>query len=241
MIQFNLLPDVKVDYLKTKRISRLIMVGAIILAAVVVFATGSLYFQSSRQAGKLVELTDEANDIFRNIESTAILALSQGGDNTSTSSDINELLTIQSQLSALTDLHEQKVAVYRFQEYFEKIIPDGIIIDSIGFDFDGHEFSISGEAEAVAGKSSLANANKLIDTFRFTEYTLGDDASTKQLPFVASASNLSLQEGGGAIFTITGTFDPAIFDPQINNIVMTVPDIDSTHGDVETAPGGEDG
>ena len=236
MIQFNLLPDVKVQYIKTRRISRLVIIASILVVVVAVIATVSFYLRAEEQESRLTTLTGEADSIFNEIRHAEISVLANEANQDN--SDINELLTIQAQLIKLTELHEQKVAVERIEGYLQKILPEGVEITSKRLDFDESRFEFSG---AVVGSedgqvTSLGQANVLIDTIKFTVYVIDGDATTRKHPFILEPPNLSALGGERTTFSLRGTFDPVIFDSQIDydSIKMIVPpDCDTTHIEVE--------
>ena len=238
MIQFNLLPDVKVQYIKTQRISRLVIIASILAVVGAVIVITSLYFRAEAQESKLTTLTKEADSIFNEIRHAEINVLADESDQQG-ASDINELLTIQAQLASLTGLHEQKPAVERVEAYLDKILPAGVEIREISLDFEKNTFLLSG---TVVGSengqvTSLERANILVDTIEFTEYLIGDDEATRKRPFILDPPNLASSEGEKTTFSFMGVFDPVIFDSQVDDIEMIVPDLDTTHIEADEAGG----
>ena len=237
MIQFNLLPDVKVQFIKTRRASHTVIIVAILLTMAVGTGTFLLNVQAETREAQLEELTKEASSIFADIQQAEIDVLSEDKDRGETSA-INELLTIQAQLGALTSLHEQKVAARRFSTYLEQILPKRATVSTVSFDFekDHYNFTISGKIEDSLDdpRTGLVVVNVLIDTFEFTEYIIGEDEDTRKRAFVMGPPNIAdAEEDQKASFSVSGTFDPIIFDSQKEGVRMIVPNIDSTHQKVE--------
>ena len=235
MIQFNLLPDVKVQFIKTRRASHTVIIVAILLTMAVGTGTFLLNVQAETREAQFKELTKEASSIFADIQQAEIDVLSEDKDRGETSA-INELLTIQAQLGALTSLHEQKVAARRFSTYLKQILPKRATVDTVSFDFkkDHHNFTISGQIEDSEDslddpRTGLVVVNVLIDTFEFTDYIIGEDEDTRKRAFVMGPPNIAdAREDQKVSFSVSGTFDPIIFDSRAKGVRMVVPHIDTT-------------
>jgi len=99
MIQFNLLPDVKIEYIKTRNRKRMMMLVSIITSAVC-FGVFVLLFLFVR-----VNQVKYMSDLDKDIKSTTSKIQS--------TPDLDKILTIQSQLNSLPDLHAKKVVSSR--------------------------------------------------------------------------------------------------------------------------------
>ena len=234
MIQFNLLPDVKVQYIKTRRVSRLVVAASILIGIAAIITTTTLYFRAETQESTLESLTQEADIIFNEIKYTEIQVMTDKVN--SGPSDISELLTIQAQLATLTRLHEQKVAAERIDIYIAEILAEGnllsqgVEVSSIRLDFEANTFTIGGTTNGTADGqvTSLQMANILIDTVEFTMYTTGKEGIEQHL-FELDPPRLSGSDQEKATFSLSGTFDPIVFDAQVSAIKIIVPHIDTTH------------
>src|SRR5690349_4497120 len=96
MIQFNLLPDVKLQYIKTRRTKRLTMIISVISAAACLTLL-ILMFVSVKVVQK-----KHINDLSKDIKSQV--------KTLNNVQDLNKILTVQNQLNSLPDLHQNKPA-----------------------------------------------------------------------------------------------------------------------------------
>lgn len=213
MIQFNLLPDVKLEYIRTERLKRLVISGSLIAGgvALVIFA----FLLVTVDVLQKKNMKDLTADIKKN---TAQL---QG------TTDLNKILTIQNQLGVLTSLHDAKPAAGRVFGYLSQLTPQDTSISSATFDFTANTATIQGQAP------SLEAVNTFADGLKFTTYTVGSDKTDSKKAF----SNVVLSQFGvsddkGTTFTITVAFDHAIFGNG-DTVTLTVPNIISTRSVVE--------
>jgi len=85
MIQFNLLPDVKIEYVKAKRTKRIILSGATVVSIAVVVVTALMFsYVHVAQKKHITDLTNDIVSVTADIKST---------DN------LNNILTVQNQLA----------------------------------------------------------------------------------------------------------------------------------------------
>lgn len=202
MIQFNLLPDVKLQYIKAKRMKRLTMSISILVAG------ASLLIAVFTFIGVNVIQKSHMNSLGREVLATA--------HKIQNTKDIDKIITVQNQLNSLTDLHNNKPATSRLFDYLTQVTPSNVTISNIVTDNVLHSFSISG------GAKDLLGVNTFIDTLKFTSYQSDADA-TKTLPAFSQVilSGFSASEKS-ATYQVTLTFDPAIFDNQ-HKIQLIVP------------------
>lgn len=205
MIQFNLLPDVKLEYLKARRTQRLVIGTSVVLIAASLFVFVLLIGTVDVfQKKNLHDLNNDIQKYSAQINSTP---------------NLNKILTIQSQLSALTGLHNEKPVASRLFGYIKQLTPTSASISELDTDFTQHTVTITGAA------SSLDVVNKYADTLKFTTYTKPGGSSTNAFSDVTLSS--FSRTTTGASYTITLNFDPTIFD-NANNVNLTVPNIIST-------------
>lgn len=211
MTQFNLLPDVKLEYIRARRMKRTV-VGLGLLASGVALAV-------------FVVLFIVVNVVQRQHISNLNQDIENGVAELQAIPDIDKVLTVQNQLNALTPLHEQKPAAARVMSYFTQLTPADASIASINADFTQGTMTVSGSA------STLATVNKFVDTLKFTTYTKGDD-QTSQNAFsevVLASFGVSDQDTS---YELTFKFNPEIFNNTLD-VKLTVPDIISTRSQTE--------
>lgn len=204
MIQFNLLPDVKLEYVKAKRNKRLVISVAVMVMVVCVILialiASAVYGVQRAHISNIDEDIAEYTNAIEEIE------------------DINRILTVQNQLNTINGLHEDKPVVSRLFNYIETITPSNVSINQIEVSFENSTMTISGEAD------TLATVNKYVDTIKFTNYAIGenDEEETDNQPNGdepsnnAAFSDVVLDSFGRTndevSYTIELSFDPIIFD-----------------------------
>ncbi len=213
MTQLNLLPDVKLEYLRSTRQKRLVisislLVIAVSVAVVVLLVAVVFVFQKK-------SLADLNTDI--QIYNSQLKQ----------KKDLDKVLTIQNQLASLPDLHQQKPVASRLFDYMTKLTPTAASISQFNANFSDHTITITGSA------NTLDVANTFIDTLKFTTY-VQDGASTSGPPKAFSDVVLSqfTRSPTAANYTITLSFDPLIFDSS-ETVSLVVPRIISTRSATE--------
>lgn len=209
MIQFNLLPDVKLQYIKTQHTKRLVMIISL-LAAIASVALVSILFITVQVAQKK-HLNDLSKDIAVEIKKL------------NSTEDLNKILTIQNQLNSLPQLHTNKPITSRIFGYVQQITPVQADISSLQLNMETNTITISGTADSVV------TANKFADTVKFATYKSSTVTSGK--PFKNVVTSLSAGQLK-ASFGLTFEFDPALFS-SADTPVITVPTIISTRSETE--------
>ena len=206
MIQINLLPDITIQYIKARRQKRLVMLGSTIasIAAVAIFIFLIV----------MVDVLQKKNlsDLNRDITSN-----SQQLQNTP---NLNKILTVQNQLDSLTALHGKKPVTSRLFAFLPQVTPAHTTIEKLNADFSKNTLSISGEADGPT------TVNTYVDTLKHTTYTLKNHTNSK-LAFSGVVLSSFGVDNTKTTYTITLSFDPAIFSEQ-DDVILTVPNIIST-------------
>lgn len=228
MIQFNLLPEVKLEYIKAKKSKHLVVMSALIisgasLAIMIILLMTVKGFQKKH----IDNLSTDIQSKISQLKSTP---------------DLDKILTIQNQLNSLSCtgqdlaankpcLHDHKPAATRLFTYLPKITPAKVSFQKLDIDFTANTFKITGNADA------LSTVNKFVDTLKFTTYTTATDPTVKQ-PFsnvVLTTFALNTKEKDKnkvAQYEIDLVFDHAIFDGT-QTVTLNVPSIISTRSETE--------
>ncbi len=217
MIQFNLLPDVKLEYIKTKRTKHLVLVaamavsGASLTILVILYMAVSVY-QKDR-------ISDLSKDIKTNIADLKKIP------------NLEKILTVQNQLGALGGLHAKKPQVSRLYNYINQVTPINVTISSASIDLVKNTLTISGNS------ADLSTVNKFVDTLKFVNYTTVDSPATKKNPFssvVLASFSLTptAPTNKKASYSITMIFDPLIFD-NTKEVLLDVPKQITTRSETE--------
>lgn len=212
MIQFNLLPDVKLQYIRTRRRKRTVaafctlITGASVAILVVMFLITNVY-----QKVTLSSLDKEIKANTKKLQDTP---------------DIDKILTIQNQLNSLPALHAKKPVATRLFSYVSQVTPAQVSISKLNVNFDENSMEFEGAAD------KLETVNKFVDTLKFSEFTTTADKSSRKAFTGVTLTNYGRDEKG-ATYTINLTFDPAIFSSDSEGIQLIVPKIITTRSETE--------
>jgi Tfp pilus assembly protein PilN len=231
-VQFNLLPDVKLEFAKQQRAKRLVYsiaaLASIIAISIATFAyisVGVLQKHLLDNAGKdIATYTQKLNSI----------------------QDLGKILTIQNQLNSLPGLHQQKHYVSRLFNYLPQVTPTTVSITKLDIDAAGSTIGLSGSAD------SIKTVNIYVDTLKFTSYVLAgvkdqgtcnDDShkgkwdKAKSICTKPAFSNVILTSVGrdekGASYAIDTSFDPVLFTGT-DNVLLNVPQETTTRSVLES-------
>lgn len=200
MIQFNLLPDVKVEYVKTQRTKRLVIGSALIAtaSAFVIFLLLLIAVQGV-QRKSISDLDKDIATYSSELQATP---------------DLDKILTIQNQLSALDGLHGQKVVAARMFAHIQQVTPTDVTIADHTVDFTASTMTITGQAP------SFDRVNVLVDTLKFATFETGGEENAAK-----AFSGVVLSEFGrndnGSSYSISLNFDPTLFsnDSEVKLII----------------------
>lgn len=217
MIQLNLLPDLKLEYLKAQRSRRLVITASFL---VTVGAIGILVLVLSFGALQ----TKHLNDINKDIATDSAKLKAQP--------DIDKILTVQNQLKSLTDLHKTKPAASRIFDFLNQLTPSNISISTVTVDFVAQTATVTGSADSLSG------VNQYIDTIKYTKYVSEDSkTTTKAFSDVVltsfSVSSAGAQSNQAASYTINFKYDPPVFD-LTKKVTLTVPSLTTTRAVVNS-------
>lgn len=206
MMQLNLLPDVKMEYIKAQRARSLV----ISVSVIVTIASVALLLLLLSVDGLQKK---HSNDLSKDIasESAKLQAEPQ----------INKMLTVQNQLGSLTALHDNEPAASRLFDILNQVTPSNVSITDLNIDFTNQTATITGTS------SNLANVNKYIDTLKFTTFTTDSNSNPQPAFSNVVLSSFSLNTGSpnsgqAANYTINLAFDPTLFDIT-QNTKLSVP------------------
>ncbi len=200
MIQFNLLPSVKLEYVKAKRNKRLTVLACLLVSGLSLTVFLILFF--AVQGAQKKHSADLSKDI--KAESAKLAGVQ----------DLNKILTIQNQLNSLPDLHQKKPAAPQVFAYLKQITPSNVSVANLQVDFEAQTVTITGSAD------SINSVNTFVDTLKFTTYTADGGSATNAFSDVVLAS--FGRDDKGASYQITMKFDPVIFD-NTKQVTLTVP------------------
>lgn len=229
MAQLNLLPDVKLQYIRAKRQKRLVIgMSAIVSGAFLFIFIAMFVYVRFSQTHYISALTNDINQTTEELKAKP---------------DLDKILTVQNQLNSLPSLHDQKVISSRLFDYLGKMTPTRATISNVDLDLDLHTMNIKGNAD------SLGTVNKFADTLKFTDFqVVGGDNQSKGKAFSnvvlkSFSVNTAATQGQGPInYELEFSFDPTIF-ANIKNlpegmtenkaVTLKIPNIISTRSETE--------
>jgi hypothetical protein len=215
MIQLNLLPAVKQEYIKAQHQRRLMISISVLVSGLAIAILVVLLFFNLFQKNHLKDLNTEITNESQTLKSEP---------------NINTILTVQNQLESLTTLHAAKPDASKLvSTYLNELTPASVAITNLHVDFTQNLATITGTSNA------LSSINQYIDTFKKTTYTTNSNKSSSP-----AFSNVVLSSYGltanpqdpneAASYTITLNFDKNIFN-NAQNATLSVPSI-TTRADI---------
>lgn len=221
MTQLNLLPDVKLEFIKAQRMRRLIFSVSVLVAAAAVGLLVLLFSLNLLQKKYISDLNKDITADSKTLKNKP---------------QIDRVLTVQNQLKSLTQLHSAKPAAARLFDQLNETTPTSINITSLDVDFVAYTITITG------GADTLKDVNTYVDTLKFTTFTAKDNdptipadqrAKTGGKAFgnvVLSSFSLNTQDGSGsatagskpATYTVTLSYDPDIYN-LAKDVKLSVP------------------
>jgi Tfp pilus assembly protein PilN len=222
MITFNLLPDVKLEYLKTKRLqarvigiavlTTIIVIGLVVLVALWVYGAQTL------QKGYL---TNEIQKNHAKLEAVP---------------DLEKYLTIQNQLNSLSTLHEGKNDFSRLLKFLPGLNPEkpnNVTLTNVEVlvSEEGESMSFQGEVNDYTG------LNTFRDTLTNATFKHGDTEEKLFETVTVASSSLEKSEKGGSIvvFDIATTYNPNAFLSSTKNPTIVVSPMSTTRS-VQASP-----
>lgn len=201
-VQFNLIPDVKYEYLKAKRFERAtISISIIVVAVCIVVLAALVFFADFKQKHDISGLSSDITNSSRKIQSI---------------NGLDKIITIQNQLESLPALYEQDPSTSRIFSYITQLTPPNVTVGDLTLDFTANTMEIKGQAPALSDVNSYTDALK--------EATYNDKTSgvSSQPAFSSVVLSTFARSDQGATYTIDMSFDPTLFKTD-DTIVLTVP------------------
>jgi Tfp pilus assembly protein PilN len=199
MIQFNLLPDVKLQYIRATRAKRsVVTISTIVTIAAVTITVLLVLVVLGLQKKHLSDLNKDISSQSAKLESVT---------------DLNKILTVQNQLNSLSSIHAQKPAATRLVNYIQQITPANASISDITINFDDQSVNLNGSAD------SIETINRFTDTLKFTDYKLDGNTTRAFSDVVLGGFNKGTTE---TTYLLNFKFDPVIFD-STKAVTLDVP------------------
>lgn len=224
MIQFNLLPDIKKEYINSKK-TKALVISVSIITTMVAIGLSVLFFlyvtfvqqlQVSLITGDIKKKSDVLNGIH----------------------DLSKYLTIQNQLSALPNLHAQKGAysrLFTFLPVLNPSAPNNVTLTTLQFSQDDKTIVFTGST------ATFESLNIFVDTLRNAQVNYTPPGATtaksdKMFSDVAVENSViaRISNQMQVTFTVQTTYNSAAFDSQNGNVTATIPNITTTQSVTES-------
>jgi hypothetical protein len=212
MVQLNLLPDVKKEFLHAERARRRTIAIAIL---VTIAAAGlTVLFAFYVYGIQSVVLYTQTQDIQR--KSTELKNIK----------DIDKYLAIQNQLANLSQLHENKINMSRLMDFLPALNPappKNVTLNSLDVATAEDTLTLIGKVKDYAGLTTFK------DTLVNAEYTYsGQGESDKTRLFSTVAIESAVLEGDMVKFSIVTVYDKNAFLQKTQGVSVKVPSIETT-------------
>lgn len=208
MIQFNLLPDVKTQFIRTQRLKRIMVLVSIALSVLSVLVLLMTISYSAVQKNHLSNLDKDIDKISAELQGNP---------------ELTKILSVQNQLNALPALYNGRPALDRLPLILERTTPVDVSIGRLMIDFSTSQIELSGQA------TTLEMVNSYVDTLKFTTFRSAEDEMV--LP---AFKEVVLSQFGkdtvSASFTLTFSFEPTLFD-ETKTVTISVPSTVTTRAD----------
>lgn len=208
MIQVNLLPDLKQQYLKAQQIKHLVVVAAVLasLISLIILAMLFLYVQ-------VVQPRHQAN-LQRDIDS--------GLSELKSKEDGVKIVTVQGVLEQVPALQDKKPLTSQLFTYLTNVTPKGVSYSELRLDLINNTLSLTGQANALEQTNELAN-NLKSASFSYSQ----NDAQQSLQPFsrvVFTSLGKSDQTSASksVAFQLSMTIDPILFNQGVSNAKLSV-------------------
>lgn len=214
MIEINLIPDVKKELIKSERvratvvsIAILVGIASLVLVVIMFLALGTQAVLGGVADGRI----EQENKKLQSVP------------------DLHNTLTVQNQLTKLTEMHKSKHIDSRVFDVLTAIIPakpNDVSVTKLGLDSATSQITI--DAQAAGGYSALEVFKKTIGATKF-HFTEVGDSKTVSVPLATdiAESNTSFGEDdqGNKIlrFTLSFTYPSELFDTASTQAIIVAP------------------
>jgi len=209
MIEINLVPDVKQELLRAERVRAVVISGAILTGIISLGIVALLAFYIYAVQAVRGGLADDA--------------IKKGSEQLAGVEDLSKVLTIQNQLSKISELNSSKKIDSRLFDVLAAVIPPApnqVQVSSLIVSADTSQISIEGQTRAF---DALEIFKKTVDGAVIT-FTQDDKEQQIKLASDISTSDISYGEDTNGVkvlrFTFRFTYAEELFSPATPSIVI---------------------
>jgi hypothetical protein len=217
MIQLNLLPDIKKEYINAQK-TRALVVSTSILVTLAAIGLSVLLFVYVTFLQQL-QITLATNDIKSKDQQLNGIT------------DLSKYLTIQNQLAALPDLHAGKGIYSRLLSFLPVLnpnSPNNILLTRLQLSTSDKQIGFTGST------ASFETLNVFVDTLRNAQVTYKDSSGQQQKSamfgdVLVQNSDISKANGKTSVsFTVQGFYQDVAFDAHNTDVAASVPNIQTS-------------
>lgn len=208
MIEINLLPQVKKDYLKAEQMKHTVIVASVLLSIVSIVIVALLFAYVS------VVQPQHQKNVQEDIDSG--LTDLKGKENAV------KIVTVQGALDSLPGLEDTELATSRLFTYVAGFTPRSVSYSNIKLNVDESSLTLQGTASNFEQANVLAN-NLKGATFNYVQSESKQSAKPfTNVVFDGLSRSEQAQDTKNVSFQITLTFDPIIFNQSIDGGTLKV-------------------
>jgi hypothetical protein len=229
MIQLNLLPDLKKEYIKAQK-TKSFVISTSILVTIGAVGLSALLFVYVTFVQQL-QINLATDDIKR--KETDLKAIQ----------DVDKYLTVQAQLAALPDLHNGKGSydrLFNFLNVLNPSAPNNINLSTLQLEAEARTMMLTGTT------GNFETLNVFVDTLKNAEISYkaggqGEPQTEKMFEqTLVMSSGFSRVDGKNLVsFTIKTVYTPAVFDVQNTDLAAKVPSITTTQSVTQSPQAGQ--
>ena len=208
MIEINLLPSVKLEYLKSQQTKHAVVIGSILISLVSVGLLTLLFIYV-----QVVQPKYQSN-----VQSKIDSAL----EDSKTKKDAVKVVTVQGALEQIPALQDKKLITSNMFIYLKEFTPRDVSYSNVKIDLTASSLVLQGSATNFEQANVLANNLK---SAKFS-YSKSDDkqniAPFTDVVFDGLTKSVQSQDGKNVSFQITLKVDLTIFDQSIKDGKISV-------------------
>ncbi|MCY4010871.1 MAG: hypothetical protein OXF49_02665 [Candidatus Saccharibacteria bacterium] len=225
MIFVNLLPKIKIEFVRIQKFRRFLTGLLIIVTPICLGLFSWLYYQVNiSHPSKIEELDQTTTKVIKSINDLAagVIEVEVEVDDDKPALGFDKILTVRSQLEALGDLHKLKPEVERLFSFHRLHYLDSLISKDLGtyeqinFNFLEGTFSISGQTHSLSEGIQLRDSLLYIglkegctlENREYREYPI----TLTSFPNLRANTSTSDDEAQALNYSITGRFEPKLFE-----------------------------
>jgi len=223
MIQLNLLPDIKKEYINAQKTRAFVMSTSIIVAIGAVGLSVLLFvYVNFLQQFQISLATDDIKKKEQQLSGVQ---------------DLSKYLTVQNQLTALPDLHANKGIYSRLLSFLPVLnpnSPNNVVLTQLQVTASDKLVSFTGQT------STFESLNIFIDTLSNAEVAYKDASLQDQKSkifdsvFVQSSAIDKTKGDSKVSFTVRATYFDAVFDAHNSGVSASVPNIKTSQSVTES-------